>query len=443
MTEASKSAVNVLPAQPSRDQRGDSPAGPGRVSPSRKPAKKPGRDDPPAIVPKATDAKKDLIPIVGTPSASARPRPRAVSTSAYWMGYYKTHDESPRDLKEKLTLLNMNKKAEDVEAVLKAYLTFHPKAAESWMYEALAIAIKMNGGSEHDCKTALGYAADLAEKSRNPNNLVSTADMMFRWGEYSRVGKLLDMAAEKVPHRSEPTIMMINLAQKTGDPQRMARAVDTLLSLGWPGFDEQFRRDAHAQVETLAKTLREEKRDKEADELLARLADSEARDVFIRLTWLGDAGLSLSVEEPLGATARDVSPRTVFGGSIVKGGYGNHPESIYVCPRAFDGDYTVRIETIYNNPKKPALEATLETITHEGASDEHKQTHTIRLGKTVEPVVVHLKGGRRKSAMPFLSPQAAAQTDAPPAAKDAKTKSGKKKPADTKASPADVKTPPR
>ena len=99
------------------------------------------------------------------------------------------------------------------------------------------------------------------------------------------------------------------------------------------------------------------------------------------------------------------TPRTVFGGSIVKNGYGKHPEEVYVCPRAFDGDYAVRIDTIYNNEEQPATTATLEIITHEGTPQEHKETKTITLGsKPPAPVVVHLNGGRRKSALPFVAP---------------------------------------
>ena len=63
-----------------------------------------------------------------------------------------------------------------------------------------------------------------------------------------------------IPHRFEPMVMSINLAQKTKDPDRMADAVDRLLSLGWPGQDEYFRIEAANQVDILAKTLREEKR---------------------------------------------------------------------------------------------------------------------------------------------------------------------------------------
>lgn len=173
-------------------------------------------------------------------------------------------------------------------------------------------------------------------------------------------------------------------------------------------MDDAVRRNARKQVETLAKLLREEARADEADELTGRLTASEARDVFVRLTWVGDADLDLVVDEPLGATARYRTPRTVFGGSLVKNGYGKHAEEVYVCPRGFDGTYTVHIETVYNNPDKPALTASLEVITHDGGPDEKKESHTVRVGKTIEPITVVLKGGRRKTALPFISP--AAQT---------------------------------
>jgi len=329
---------------------------------------------------------------------------KTVSTTQYWLNYYKSHDESASDLKEKVALLNVNKKTKDVEGALKGYLTYHAKNAEPWMYEALALAIKMNKGKETDIQMALGYAADLAVASQNPNHLVSVADLMFVNGYDARVGKLLDQASEKIPHRGEPLIMSINLAQRTKDPERMASSVDRLLALGWPGIDEQVRRDARQQVETLGKALREEGRNAEAETLLKRLSESETRDLFVRLTWVGDADLDLAVEDPLGMTTSFRMPRTVAGGSIVKNGYGNHPEEVYVCPRGFDGDYTIRVETIYNNEAKPALQATLEVFTHEGGSEEHKETKTITLGKSPAPVVIALKGGRRKVALPFIAP---------------------------------------
>ncbi|AMV36729.1 hypothetical protein [Planctomyces sp. SH-PL62] len=273
------------------------------------------------------------------------------------------------------------------------------------MYEALALAIEMNGGKPEDMKTALNYAADLAQRSHNPNHLVSAADKLLLKGFTDRVGPLLDEAAEKVPHRSEPLAMSINLAQKTRDPKRMAESIDKLLSLGWPGQDEYFRTESRKQAEILAKTLTEEGRADEAETLLASLPAAEARDVYIRLTWDGDADYDLVVEEPLGATVAYAMPRSVFGGALIKNGLGRRPEEIYVCPRGFDGDYTVRIMPIATDPAKPTTRLTLETITHEGDAAEEKKTVTLAPNDPqAKPVVVALKGGRRTKALPFVSP---------------------------------------
>ncbi len=399
------------------------------------------RDDPPmvrSIPPKGNAPAAGLLPIVPDAAPKGRVAGKEVSVEKYWLDFYRTHDDhtinpktkaiqqtAAEGLREKVALLNVNKKFRVVRAVLVGFLTYHSKEAEPWMYEALALSIKMNKGSDADIKTALGFAADMATKSRNPNHLVSVADQLMLMGATERAGALLDQAAALVPHRAEPLMMSINLAQKTRDPGRMAAAVDALLSLGWPGYDDGMRRDARKQVETLAKALREDALGTEADALLAQLRESEARDVFVRVNWLGDADLDLVVEEPLGATARVSSPRTVFGGSIVKNGLGSHPEEVYVCPRAFDGEYIIRVDPIANDEKKPTLAATVEIITHEGTAEEHKETHTVTLpnsGKPSEPLKFVVKGGRRKRALPFLAPTVVTPT--PPARVEAPSAKG-------------------
>ena len=151
----------------------------------------------------------------------------------------------------------------------------------------------------------------------------------------------------------------------------------------------------------------EEGRGQEADTLLAKLTTSEARD-SVRPPDLGrpEADFDLVVDEPLGATASYLIPRTVFGGSMLKNGYGAHPEEVYVCPRGFDGDYTVRISTIWVDDSKPVTRLTLETITHEGTAGEKKAVYNLVPDKLDKPFVVHLTEGRRKKVLPFVDPAA-------------------------------------
>jgi hypothetical protein len=201
-------------------------------------------------------------------------------------------------------------------------------------------------------------------------------------------------------------MMSINLAQKTKDPKRMADSIDRLLSLGWPGNDEYMRRESRVQAERLAKTLREEGETAEAQKLLDSLPAAEARDVYIRLRWDGDADYDLTVEEPLGAKAEFAMPRTVFGGSLIKNGYGKRPEEVYVCPRGFDGNYLVRITTVYASEENPPTRLTLETVTHEGTEQEKRETKELDPAKlSDQTTVVQLSQGRRTTVLPFLSPE--------------------------------------
>ncbi|HEX8202217.1 MAG TPA: hypothetical protein VF590_17200 [Isosphaeraceae bacterium] len=323
---------------------------------------------------------------------------------AFWDRFYTTHDESPAELLEKIALLRREGKLQDVEAILRGFLRFHSPAAEAWMYELLAVAVEFNGGEAADVRQALTYAAQLADKGNVPDNLVTIADLLYLRGYFDQAAPLLDRAMEAIPHRVEPLLMSMNLAEKTKDPRRMGDAVGRLLALGWPGRDEPLRAEARRRARALAEALRRDGRSVEADDLLGRLAEAEPRDLYVRLTWTGFADLDLVVDEPLGATARYESPRTVFGGAIVKNGRGKDPEEIYSCPRGFDGAYTIRVEAVVDDPDRPASEAHLEIITHQGTPAETRQARTIVLAKP-EPVVVRLVGGRRTAVLPFVAPR--------------------------------------
>jgi hypothetical protein len=353
-------------------------------------------------------ATRDMIPIEGSPSVVPQPSGKT-DPYQFYFEHYKSRDRNridPEKLRQLVQDLNALGQFRLVHAALVGYLRNQPKLAEPWMYEALAWSIDLNHGSASDVRIALNYAADLAQRTHNPNHLFSVADKMFFKEYYERVGSLLDETMAAVPHRAEPIILSINLAAKTNDPRRMGDSVERLLSLGWPGQDEYMRVEARNQVEALAKTLQDTQRAKEAAALLERLKASEERDVFVRLSWDGQADFDVIVREPLGATASYDIPRTVFGGSVISNGYGSHPEEVYVCPRGFDGDYTISVSTIFVNADKPVTRLTLETIVHDGTAQEKKETYNLDPDKPNKPVVLKLKDGGRRRVLPFIDPMA-------------------------------------
>lgn len=364
------------------------------------------------------DGELKLVePKVATKKSANPPDP-----NKFWGDFFAEKDVPSTELFSTISTLYSAKKFRDVEAALRAYLIHRPTNAEAWMYEMLSVVIEANVATDppktesaktkamNEAKLYLGYAAKAALKSRDATQLVSVADKLHLRGRYEEEGPLLDLACELIPHRGEPNMMQINLAAMTKESKRMGDAIERLLSLGWLGrdvkgnlLDDKVRRDARAQAEQLAKSLKEEGKDAEADALTTRLPDAEARDLYVRLTWKGTADLDMTVAEPLGATAKYGYPRTVFGGALLVNGEPPFNQEIYSCPRAFSGKYTIKIEAIFNDPEHPVKEATLEILTHEGTHQEEVKTLTIAL-PAAEPVVVELKDGRRKEVLPFVAP---------------------------------------
>jgi hypothetical protein len=343
------------------------------------------------------------------------PRAENVPPAAYWNDVFTRYPEAQAaDLLGIVATLRKEKKFADVQAAVSAFLRLRTKDPEPWLYELLALAIELNKGKPEDVKAALGYAADQALKGRRPHDMTRVADSLAIRQLYDRCGPLLDRAADLDPGFATPLLMSLGLATRTDDPKRMAWAADRLLALGWPGTDAAWRALVRKQADDLAKRLREAGRDAEARTLLDRVAAAEPRDLVLRLTWKGDADLDLAVEEPLGAVANMATPRTVFGGAIVVNGYGKHPEEVYTCPRAFDGPYTVTVNTIYNNEKDPAQDITLEIIAHEGTDRERIDRRPIRLDSP-SPVTFRLEGGRRTSVLPYQALPVPPVVAAPPA----------------------------
>ena len=198
-------------------------------------------------------------------------------------------------------------------------------------------------------------------------------------------------------------MMSINLAIHDKDPKRMADAAERLLSLGWPGLDDKMRRDVKEQVKALAKSLRDDGRTEEADALMARLADSEARDVYVKLTWVGEADLDMTVAEPLGGDRRvPESPDRLRRGDRQERLRDPPRGGLRLPPglrRRLHDPRSRRSTTTRpsRSPRRPS-----RSSLHEGTAEEQRQTHKIDLAKPT-PIVVKLTGGRRKVVLPYIA----------------------------------------
>lgn len=349
-------------------------------------------------------------------AAEAQPAaPLRFDPPADWDAFFKPlADVSEAQILLDIGALRGRKDFVAIEKALTAYLKyFGAKHAAPWMYEQLAAAMEINGGKPADIKTAVGWGAHLALRSKDPVALIAACDQLLlrKYDEIELPGKfegnlrvrladVLDAAMTAAPHRAEPILMSLVFAENQNDPKRMAESAEHMLALGWLGRDATWRAEIPKRVRNLAKRLKAEGRETESQALLARLPAIEARDLVVRLTWTGDAALDLVVDEPFGVSCDHFTPRTVFGGALIKEGRGRDKEAVYVCPRAFDGDYTIHVKTLFNDPKKPAQIAKIEIVTHEGTDNEKVVSRSISLTKP-SPVVIRMEGGRRKEVLPY------------------------------------------
>ncbi|MEW4567668.1 hypothetical protein AB1L88_07335 [Tautonia sp. JC769] len=375
------------------------------------PGRRPGAEGP-KISSRSEKAAEKEAPLV-----RRRPTDQELAT---WSAHFKGRETSARDLLETVVRLKGKGQMAEVEAALRGYLDRPDVPKEAWMYQMLAVIFDYNQAEPAFVQQALGYAAMVADRpgeEGTPESLLTIVDLMAAREVFEievplgegrsrtiRVADLLDHAADRLPGRADPWVKSLDLAERQLDADRMARAVEGLMALGWPGVDDAWRNECRLRTLALAKRLREAGRASEADSLIARLEAAEPRDLYARLTWNGFGDLDLLVEEPLGATARLSTPRTVFGGALIKNGRGSDAEEVYVCPRGFDGTYRFRIEEIVSDPDEPITAATLEVITHEGGAEERVQTFAID-PRAPKPVEVTLEGGRRTEVLPYVVPK--------------------------------------
>ena len=104
---------------------------------------------------------------------------------------------------------------------------------------------------------------------------------------------------------------------------------------------------------TLAE-LKVKKRFDEAKAYEAELRKALERDCVIIVRWTGDADVDLLVEEPPGTVCSFRNPRTTAGGVLLGDSISRANDvaspgktEIYVCPKAFAGNYRMLIKKVW------------------------------------------------------------------------------------------------
>jgi hypothetical protein len=359
-------------------------------------------------------AAKHAEPITVTPAAGE-------SVGDAWDRYFASQEEQLASAGDAGTLRNellasvretvrqlmKRQKYSEVSTLIQAALR-HGQV-ESWMYEALALAIradslgkKVDAAQNEELERALLSAVDFAQ---DEDQLVMIAAYMAQCGLERRALSLYQQIAKANPSRGEAYAQGLALAQKLNDVDAIRWAAVGILSQAWTGPEQATAERALRIAKATYQQLMSDGKKAEAEAFRAAVGRAQERDCLIVVTWTGDADVDLSVEEPTGTVVSQRQPRSTSGGvhlGDVSSADGKSTTKgfteTYVCPQGFDGQYRALIKSVWGRPTSGKV--TIDIYRHYGSPAQTVTHDQIPLVDKDAVAVFDLKEGHRKDALP-------------------------------------------
>jgi hypothetical protein len=296
--------------------------------------------------------------------------------------------------------LMYEKKFAEVAALTQAAL--RQGLVESWMYEAMALAMQADGADSEELERALLSAVDLAASE---DNLLVIAAYMDHAGLDKRALSLFRQFGDANPTRPEPFIQGLGIAQKLDDIEAIQWACVGILRHAWTGEHKAVGENAYRVGKATYERLLADGRKDEAERFDAAVREARERDCVVLVTWTGDADIDLAVEEPSGSVVSQREPRSTGGGvhlgDVSASNQGAGVKGLaeaYVCPEGFSGKYRVMLKTVWGRPTSG--KATIDIYENFGTKRERVIHEQVSLGEKNAVFAFELKDGRREKALP-------------------------------------------
>ncbi|MCL2745460.1 MAG: hypothetical protein FWE67_16590, partial [Planctomycetaceae bacterium] len=276
---------------------------------------------------------------------------------------------------------------------------------QQWMYEALALSLYLIDAPQKEIERAVLSAADFCE---NPLDLVNVGLFAHGVGLKQRAFLLYKQALEVLPPKNEFYAATLRLAQELNDEASIRWIALAILSIEWDGVDGGLlAQNAYDTLNGLYHRMLKEKRDEEAKAMENEAVDACRRDCIVTVQWTGDAGVDISVREPSDSFCWFGNPRTISGGLLklkpvdaqgVRTGTLSETSGTkqvsYVCPRGFNGRYTVVLHKDWGTPANNLVKVSVVTNGFCGQGVP-RQTETVELDANGTLVYFDLENGRR------------------------------------------------
>ena len=279
-----------------------------------------------------------------------------------------------------------------VEGMLSAIRNGH---AAPWMYDVLALEMKLAGRSPQEIARVLDSRIDFAT-SDVPQMLITIA-LLSRFEAFDEAVAMCREAAELDPESRDVWLLARSVADRAKQREAQVWARCGILTHVWNnGFALQHA-EATKVLADLAAQCDRDGQSAEGQQILKLASDARAVDMQINLHWVGAADLDMFITEPGGEKCSYKNPVTKTLGRLVReegvgsGAGARHTES-YVCHTGLSGDYEIAVRFVLG--KAVAGTAVVEIIQHAGTNRETRATKTITLAKDDVTVSTTLTEGR-------------------------------------------------
>ena len=318
---------------------------------------------------------------------------------AVWENYFSHNEPQPKAVRDAVRRLMNEQKFDHVSALIGAALRH--RQFQPWMYEALALSMEAAGKPKSEIERAVMSAVDFAD---TPADLLYIGAYLDRLGLHERALQVYRQAAEIEPLSPVAYMLGLKAARATDNIEGLKWASTGILSQAWPKNQEHVWRAGLGVSKEVLDRLVADKKIEEAKAFEAKLDEAVRRDCIIIVKYTGDADVDLMVKEPDGSVCSLRHPRTTGGGLLLGDGVsqvgrdniGGHSE-VYVCPKAFNGEYQVMLRRVWG--KVTTGKVSVEVITNLGSSSAVEDRKKISLDKDEAIVTFDLKNGRRKEQL--------------------------------------------
>ncbi|MDG2409898.1 MAG: hypothetical protein P8M53_12890, partial [Pirellulales bacterium] len=366
----------------------------------------------PPVTPQGNDKAAQQTPITVRPPRGRLPEENWTMTlevdrdatedweEAYYR-YFKQHKVYPSIIRERVRSLTEGQSPDLKQVIGLLRASMRAGQIQPWMYEALALAMRIEKMPADEIERVLLSSADFATSARQ---VIFLAEYMDRLGYRQRALELLREVTLRDPSAELAYAKALDIAIYLDDADALQWSTLGVLSQEWPRENATIFEKAVRHSKSLVEQMRENGLDQQADQYASKLKQALARDVVVKVSWSGDADVDLMVEEPTGSVCSYRQNKTPGGGLLVgdpNAGLsdtagGSHSE-VYSCPEAYSGDYRVLLRQVWG--RIPAGRVTVDVWSHLGSENQQHIQRVIPLDEDGALVSFHLDSGRRQERL--------------------------------------------